>query len=801
MASQDETPAEAKPAAAQEAPSQTFWMDQQGNVYYATGTPPTQGQAPQQQQPQQQQPQKAAPHEPPQSTPQAAPMMIPPTAPYVAQQQQQQQQQPATFPAGYQQAWIQSQMYADPQFYYGGGGSAGGAHPAMSPYDPAFYHHHGHVNMPPAQHYYAPPGVEAGGSPVQSPVNPPGRWYEMMQAFGQQQQQQQQQHGHDPSFSFQQHADGGMPMMMQQPQQTMPTEWADLKHRVVALCKTRTGSVAIQSQLEHCSPEILAEILHEMLGSIASLISDRYGSHVTRQLVDRSDAGQRLMIWKDIKDRLVKIACTRYGTWTIQALLDAIEDDAQLAALKEALPAENVIKLMKDQHGGHTIARCAQKLPHNDSLFVFEAAANHLGDLCKHKYGCTTLQRMLESAGEAASIMMARQVSAMGCSIAKDQYGNYIIQHVLGLTLASCLESRTVLFNSLKGSFLSLSMHKYGSNIVEKCLKMGDVERSAVVAELTATAADTETKEDIDSGSDQAKHGSSKSGKGFGSKQGKTLEDLIVHPYGNYVAQSALMLCSEEELSMFQARLEAFAEASDKHINSLLKTATPTAADGGTTEAAEGATGAAEGAAAGGNNSGSQQQQGHGNLEPFRKTVHGRKILQKLHMRTNKDKDGLLNKEISAAGVDGGIATPEDSISSSQIKALIGVPVAAAAAAAAVGSSSLSVSVIDVANSDVHGSRTGAAGVSAHQKQQNSGGGGGKGGGRNRGRSRGGNRGGGGGGGDRRNKQNQRNQQQQQNQQNQQNHQQQQQQQPLVWQWSAGGPLPGGTAAPVHAGH
>ena len=198
------------------------------------------------------------------------------------------------------------------------------------------------------------------------------------------------------------------------------------------------------------------------------LFLDRYGSHVTRQLVDRCNAAQRLRIWDDIKNRLVKVACTRYGTWTVQALLDSIENEEQLAALKEALPPENVIKLMKDQHGGHTIARCAQKLPGQDCLFVFEAAATSLAELCKHKYGCTTLQRMLESADEAASIMMAQEVSKIGETLTKDQYGNYILQHVLGLEFPSCFEPRGILFDSLRGSFLKLSMHKYGSNIVEK---------------------------------------------------------------------------------------------------------------------------------------------------------------------------------------------------------------------------------------------------------------------------------------------------------------------------------------------
>ena len=599
-------------------PAQTCWVDQQGNVYYASGFTPEHTNKP------------ATAAAAQQHDAATGPMSIPAANPY------------SSYPGnGCTQEWAQSQVYAEPQFYYGGG------------------YYYGQELYPHAGLYYptvdptadgTPPG-SPHGSPAQSPVNSPGHSLEMMRAFGQ-------------------HAELFTPMM-QQPQ----TAWAEVKHHVVALSKTRTGSVAIQWHLEHCSPEVFDEILHEMLGSISGLINDRYGSHVTRQLVERCDPAQRLLIWQDIEDSLVKVACTRSGTWTVQALLDAVKLDSgeqlltnseHLDALKKALPEESIVKLMKDQHGGHMIARCAQKLPDEHGLFVFEAAANNLNTLCKHKYGCTTLQRMLESADEAASVLMAREVSKMGFSISKDQYGNYIVQHVLGLELASCLEARTKLFDSLKGHFFSLSTHKYGSNIVEKCLKMGDAERSAVIAELTKTAGDSDSEND-------RTHGSACS----------SLEQLIVHPYGNYVAQSALILCSDEELDLFRSRLEAFAEASDKECDAQLAVAEAQAA-------------------AGTNGSGSgSSTRAHTAVEPFRKTVHGRKILQKLHMRSNKDK---------LAAVAGGGASRTSST---------------------VGVGPVTVSVIDVqvagGSSDALGSHTGAAGASHQQKRGQPNGGAGKG--------------------------------------------------------------------------
>ena len=200
-----------------------------------------------------------------------------------------------------------------------------------------------------------------------------------------------------------------------------------------------------------------------------------------------------------------------------------------------------------------------------------------------------------------------------------------------------------------------------------QCLKMGETERSAVVLELVT--------------------------------EDGSLEQLISHPYGNYVAQSALMLCSEEELKLFQQRLESFADESDKKVAGLLK-------DGGNPgDAILSAIGdAPQGGGGGGrgrNGGGSMGMAANGGLEPFRKTVHGRKILQKLHMRTNSSNKSSESGS-DETGSDGGTITS------------------------------------DASNPDESGSRHGAAGVTQQQHAAGNKAGGG----RSRGRSRGGARGG-----------------------------------------------------------
>lgn len=90
--------------------------------------------------------------------------------------------------------------------------------------------------------------------------------------------------------------------------------------------------------------------------------------------------------------------------------------------------------------------------------------------------------------------------------LAEDPYGNYVVQHLLGLKIPEIMEN---LLRQLQGSFLSLSCNKYASNVVEKFLTESSMEWSSlIIIELLRS-------DDVSL--------------------------LLIHPYGNFVIQSALV--------------------------------------------------------------------------------------------------------------------------------------------------------------------------------------------------------------------------------------------------------------------
>lgn len=92
----------------------------------------------------------------------------------------------------------------------------------------------------------------------------------------------------------------------------------------------------------------------------------------------------------------------------------------------------------------------------------------------------------------------------------QDAFGNYVVQYVLELGQS---ESSGAIMQGLVGHFAELSMQKFSSNVVEKCLKLGglDPERQGIIREILSSP---------------------------------LLPRLLQDSYGNYVVQSALTVSS-----------------------------------------------------------------------------------------------------------------------------------------------------------------------------------------------------------------------------------------------------------------
>lgn len=107
--------------------------------------------------------------------------------------------------------------------------------------------------------------------------------------------------------------------------------------------------------------------------------------------------------------------------------------------------------------------------------------------------------------------------------LAKNPYGNYVVQHVLEY---GAIEDRSNVIASLIPHIDELSRHKFASNVVEKCLLLGGpAERRALMGIILGTC-EQDQKENNRNSSER-----------------QLWQDLIIDQFGNYVIQRVLEVC------------------------------------------------------------------------------------------------------------------------------------------------------------------------------------------------------------------------------------------------------------------
>lgn len=136
--------------------------------------------------------------------------------------------------------------------------------------------------------------------------------------------------------------------------------------------------------------------------------------------------------------------------------------------------------------------------------FIINSFSGQVYSLSTHPYGCRVIQRILEHCTPEQTAPILKELHAHTEQLIQDQFGNYVIQHVLGklsithhklmyvnncyflyITEHGNAEDKSQLIAGVRGKVLVLSQHKFASNVVEKCVTHATrAERALLIEEV-----------------------------------------------------------------------------------------------------------------------------------------------------------------------------------------------------------------------------------------------------------------------------------------------------------------------------
>ncbi|KAE9594316.1 putative armadillo-like helical, pumilio domain-containing protein [Lupinus albus] len=310
-------------------------------------------------------------------------------------------------------------------------------------------------------------------------------------------------------------------------------ELSDIIGHIVEFSADQHGSRFIQQKLECCGVEEKALVFKEVLPHTSKLMTDVFGNYVIQKFFEYGSPGQRRELANRLAGQILPLSLQMYGCRVIQKALEVIELEQKAQLVREL--DGNVMRCVRDQNGNHVIQKCIESIPTKQIGFIISAFRGQVSNLSMHPYGCRVIQRVLEHCtDEVQCQFIVDEILESVCSLAQDQYGNYVTQHVLE---RGNHQERSQIISKLSGHVVQLSQHKFASNVVEKCLEYGDAnERELLISEIV--------------GQDE---------------QNDNLLTMMKDQFANYVVQKVIDMCSENQRAKVLSCIRIHAHALKKY--------------------------------------------------------------------------------------------------------------------------------------------------------------------------------------------------------------------------------------------
>ncbi|XP_042418571.1 pumilio homolog 3-like isoform X1 [Zingiber officinale] len=310
-------------------------------------------------------------------------------------------------------------------------------------------------------------------------------------------------------------------------------ELAEIAGHVVEFSADQYGSRFIQQKLEIATTEEKNMVFQEIMPHAISLMSDVFGNYVVQKFLEHGSSAQRRELANKLNGHVLALSLQMYGCRVIQKAIEVVDLDQKKKIVLEL--DGSVIRCVRDQNGNHVIQKCIECVPQDVIQFIISTFYDQVVALSTHPYGCRVIQRVLEYCDDVKTqhIVMGEIIQSV-CLLVQDQYGNYVVQHVLE---HGNPDERSAIIKQLSGKIVQMSLQKFASNVVEKCLTFGSFEeRQILVNEMLGSTDENEP-----------------------------LQAMMKDQFANYVIQKVLETCDNQQREFIVSRIKDHLSALKKY--------------------------------------------------------------------------------------------------------------------------------------------------------------------------------------------------------------------------------------------
>ena len=285
------------------------------------------------------------------------------------------------------------------------------------------------------------------------------------------------------------------------------------KNEFIRLIKNQQTSRTSQLYIQHSPPEIIHLLYTEISSHISQLLLDPYANYFILKLFSYLDNSDCLNFLNQISKTFTYLCINKISTYPIQCIVEHINPKHLQEIIIDSVK-NHLMKITLDIYGTHVLEKIISKFDYELIQPISKFVVDNFLFLANNANGLCIVKKTIEVEYKKNYFEKIKQLTKDNALVLiQNPFGNYALQCVIDNWENEDIND---IINAYIGKCSLLSIQKYSSNVIEKCIEKSKMFLKEFINEC------------IDNNYD-----------GIGI--------LMQNNYGNYVIQTALKVTTGKE--------------------------------------------------------------------------------------------------------------------------------------------------------------------------------------------------------------------------------------------------------------
>ncbi|KAI8925267.1 armadillo-type protein [Entophlyctis helioformis] len=246
-----------------------------------------------------------------------------------------------------------------------------------------------------------------------------------------------------------------------------------LKSMVEKIIKTndQPASIYLQQRIKSDTPEIKALIFDAVFQHVILLMKNRFGNFLVQCCLEYGSPSQMRSLGTRMRGHVLHLACDRFGCHVMQKAIERMDEDIKTAIVSELLKC--VTETFTHRFACHVWQRVFETRwmsePPPIMSYIHATLKGNWAMIANDENGSLVVQCIFENCSDAEKMPIVSEIFEHTVDIAKGQWGNWVIQHLLE---HGSLHQRAHIIEIVTHNVFPLSIDQYASKVVEKCIRV-----------------------------------------------------------------------------------------------------------------------------------------------------------------------------------------------------------------------------------------------------------------------------------------------------------------------------------------